>query len=1075
MGMSAALIAAMFAVNVKGLQAQQVVSSREEMRQPWQPAAAGTPFIHHWLICGQFPAVGEDMGVGTDYLADQGGEAKLTPQAGMSHQGPDGVRRQWVAYDSPTDVVDIAAALKSPPADRSISYAFATVNSDKDTKALLGMGSDDGVKLYVNGKCVFTNIVNRGAEADTDVVEIDLKKGQNQLLFKIQNTGADVGVCARVLDPRTLAIRPAAVAVLPSTDANTLRIQLDRSCFHELSDAPAAQIDLLAVGGSVAASQAAHRGDDLSLNVATLKDGPYEIRCVSSTIDGARTVSYTPYFKGDMLAAARKLVAAAATPREGDLTTPMLAELIRDRFAGKFDQATSVPDYAFASVHSALMEYEEMQLAAQGKPEAQVRPGGFVRLAYVDDTDGSTQFCRAYLPPHYDPAKKWPMVVYLHGYNGQNPPYIRAWSVDMRHQDTAENHDVIVIEPHGRGNGFYQGIARLDVLRSIELAKAKFPVDEDRVLLQGLSMGGMGTWGLGTRYPELFAGIAPAAGGMDYHTRIPADEIAAFNPRRRMTEERGSTYLQAESLLTTPVFVTHGDADGTVPIDGARYGVRMLQRWGYNVRYWERPGVGHTDAGSFDEVISWFLAQRRVHPTQVRLRAAELKYAHSHWLSVEQQENPWALIQGEAKITSPNRISLQTENALEVALTPGDLVDSSKPVQVEWNGREVRPVSSDAGRIVLRADGYTPAPLSKSPRREGPISDFTATPFAIVVGTASADPLMRENCRAKAQAEVDYWQQWQHVKPRVFLDTELSEADMARYSLGLIGGPEANLVARKLADRIPLAIRGNTVTIDGKSFEAPDAAVGLICPHPLNEQRYLRITAATSATGMAYHKGSPETMDFYINDGRVSDPQDGVPSEKILVTSGTFDCAWHISDKLTLVGDSAVRAQLPVRKIPAYASVPADVSRLMLSDLQEQSATGGFEGVSRDLNARGKALTLGGKSYASGLSAGLRGPGTAAEFAVGGGWKHLKATIGIEPNRDSKALDAAKQQQLVVWVTIKGDGKELFHSEPFRWDSAPQEINVNVEGVKVLRLEISGNAPRQSLNSVDFAEIRLEK
>ena len=56
-----------------------------------------------------------------------------------------------------------------------------------------------------------------------------------------------------------------------------------------------------------------------------------------------------------------------------------------------------------------------------------------------------------------------------------------------------------------------------------------------------------------------------------------------------------------------------------------------------------------------------------------------------------------------------------------------------------------------------------------------------------------------------------------------------------------------------------------------------------------------------------------------------------------------------------------------------------------------------------------------------------------------------------------------------------GDGKELFQSEPFRWDSAPQEIDVNVDGVKVLRLEISGNAPRKSLNSVDLADIRLEK
>jgi dipeptidyl aminopeptidase/acylaminoacyl peptidase len=130
----------------------------------------------------------------------------------------------------------------------------------------------------------------------------------------------------------------------------------------------------------------------------------------------------------------------------------MLAELVRDRFAGRLDEAASVPAAVVASVHAALMEYEELQLAAGGKPGAQARPGGFVRLAYVDDTDGSTQFCRAYLPAHYDPAKKWPMVVYLHGYNGQNPAYIGTWAVDMRHHDLAEKHDVIVIEPNGRGN-----------------------------------------------------------------------------------------------------------------------------------------------------------------------------------------------------------------------------------------------------------------------------------------------------------------------------------------------------------------------------------------------------------------------------------------------------------------------------------------------------------------------------------------------------------------------------------------------------------------------------------------------
>jgi len=49
-----------------------------------------------------------------------------------------------------------------------------------------------------------------------------------------------------------------------------------------------------------------------------------------------------------------------------------------------------------------------------------------VRLAWRDDVDDSPQFARAHLPPDYDPAREWPMVVVLHGYNPDNPPYIRG-------------------------------------------------------------------------------------------------------------------------------------------------------------------------------------------------------------------------------------------------------------------------------------------------------------------------------------------------------------------------------------------------------------------------------------------------------------------------------------------------------------------------------------------------------------------------------------------------------------------------------------------------------------------------
>ena len=72
------------------------------------------------------------------------------------------------------------------------------------------------------------------------------------------------------------------------------------------------------------------------------------------------------------------------------------------------------------------------------------------------------------------------MVVVLHGYNPPNPLYIHWWGVTNRYNWLAQRHNVVVLEPHGRGNASYRGIGDADVVRAIALAKQKFSIDADR-------------------------------------------------------------------------------------------------------------------------------------------------------------------------------------------------------------------------------------------------------------------------------------------------------------------------------------------------------------------------------------------------------------------------------------------------------------------------------------------------------------------------------------------------------------------------------------------------------------------
>ena len=594
--------------------------------------------------------------------------------------------------------------------------------------------------------------------------------------------------------PRIQEIGPSLDDDSPSALVIRTDINGDRAALDKVT------VQAVAAGGKILAEAAAARGESVRFDPRTWPDGAYEIRCATRRMNGLLYATHLPWYKGDSVAAARALVAAGGasdlrTPN--GFTTKMLADLVTDRLGKDLAKVAGNPWWA---IHSPLMEFEELRQEEAGKP-ARERPYGFVRLAWRDEIDGSPQFCRAYLPGGYDRKKKWPLVIHIHGYNPANPDYVRWWSVDQRHNvadvEYGAGEGVIYMEPHGRGNNNYLGLGDQDVVRAIRLAKERFSVDEERVYLVGDSMGGWGTWNVATRHPDLFAAIAPIYGGSDYHSQYSEEALAKLTPLDRfLAEKHESSWAMAEGLLHLPILVHHGDVDRSVNVDFSRYGVRLLERWGYNVRYVELPGYGHEELSVMTNVIDWFLQHRRVaNPPRVRLRSAELENASAYWVRVEQAASPKEFMVVDAEITGPNTIRVDSQNVLALSLAP--VIDASRPVRMVWNG-ELRTITADRGRLTLAAPGYEKAKGEKNAAIAGPIGEIFNTPFAIVTGTASADPAMKEMCRRKAEAAVNFWKQWQRQPPRVFLDSEISDADAARYSLLLIGAGEANLLARKL-------------------------------------------------------------------------------------------------------------------------------------------------------------------------------------------------------------------------------------------------------------------------------------
>ena len=82
--------------------------------------------------------------------------------------------------------------------DHVAAYLRTQVWSPVETEARLEMGSDDGLKVWVNGKMVHANNTNRGLTPRQDMVKVKFQKGWNELLVKVVDHEGGWSFCCRV-------------------------------------------------------------------------------------------------------------------------------------------------------------------------------------------------------------------------------------------------------------------------------------------------------------------------------------------------------------------------------------------------------------------------------------------------------------------------------------------------------------------------------------------------------------------------------------------------------------------------------------------------------------------------------------------------------------------------------------------------------------------------------------------------------------------------------------------------------------------------------------------------------------
>ena len=194
-----------------------------------------------------------------------------------------------------------------------------------------------------------------------------------------------------------------------------------------------------------------------------------------------------------------------------------------------------------------------------------------------------------YVPQNIS-IEKLPLIVFLHGAgergNGKESLEKLKLVGIPKYLSKGQDYPAIILMPQCPCNFVWNNLV-LPLKGLIDKTVMDYNIDQSKVSITGLSMGGYGTWEMGLTYPNLFSAMAPICGG-------------------------GLSW-RAGRLKNMPIWAFHGDADNIVPLQNSIEMVDAVNKTGGKARLTILHNVAHNswdEAYNHSTVMKWLISQK---------------------------------------------------------------------------------------------------------------------------------------------------------------------------------------------------------------------------------------------------------------------------------------------------------------------------------------------------------------------------------------------------------------------------------------------------------------------------------
>jgi dienelactone hydrolase len=771
-------------------------------------------------------------------------------------------------------------------------YCACVIRSTRKRNLRLNFSADNGSKIWLNHQLVheYNCKYSQGLNYYQHYIPLNLEKGDNFLLIKVNNTGLRWEMFAAIEQESSNGLRKNQIAYLVKHGKNFL----DRSVINDstlyLNHFLPSDEGLFSVKESnnhILFSDSIH---DLSKkygkDVSGLPKGLY-----TASLSVRNITCTQKLFIGNIVDDIGKLIKSIqqcrtdeATMRNIEALTFRYNHLMKPENAGnKFEW-----DKKLILIYENLNRYYKN---IRNKMDPDFEAFGGLLKSYVSRIDNGTQYYQIFVPKSYSKGKPMPMVIEMPKYMQRFNSPLETFRFANIHlietfEDLADKYNMIILDPGCRSVKVNtNAIDEADLWENLEDVKKYFTIDTTRIFLRGACLSARTALRLATKYPDKFAAIS-----------FTAPELS-LSKNKNIWVQQNEPINYLGNITYMPVLNIHAVNDAHSPISGSESLMEEAKKTGmkkftYNKLPFELKT--YYDEEYFDDVFSFYSKYSVDYkPKEIRFSTSQLKYNKSFWITLNcivSAKN--ANIRGRIE---NNRITILSENVISYTLDLTTLpYNKTKELVLNENNKEVYrgiPVNSS---MMINPQVKPKGVFIKKHEVEGPFAHIFSKPFIAVTGTNGN---AEENKRMQMVTDTinRYWKLKYYSPCRTKRDKDITEADLKNYSLLLIGSPTTNYIFKKFGQYLPVSIKDNSVTIGKNRVNGIDLCFYVIFPNPENTNNYIGIIGGNHIVNLTIGVEEPEKKLIFndIANYGWNDYSIWESSTLKIASSGYLNFYWH--------------------------------------------------------------------------------------------------------------------------------------------------------------------------------------